>query len=477
MRPLEATLGCLVIAAAILSLFCWGRAVAWAFAMASVLVFILHCVAEGPRLTAIPLYLAMCLLIARLGLHLIPLKDIVCCSALVGAVIGLAACYRMPVIAFPKPPGPYAIGTHTFYFTDPNRAEAFSATPGERRRFVAQIWYPAYSTSGPAAPYRENSALSWRTSQLRYVKTHAHTDAPIVQMPKRFPVVFFSPSSGGYRSQNTYLTEFLVSYGYIVIGFDHPDSCARVSFPDGTVIKGLPDAWLNLESRAALQRSAIKTGKILETNVEDIEFVFNQLTRGSGDTKLDRIAEHMDLSRTAAIGHSFGGAVAAEACRIDPRFRAGVNMDGWMFSGVMKHGIPKPFLFLLEDDPLWFQNEGPYQGNVDGMVRLGTLEYHQCVRRDAALYDAQVASLLHGTHLDFSDLALLEEPWPWAARRPVSIETMHQAISKLVLAFLAETLERRENQLASCETELQPYFRFGVSTAQRTLEAKTEHAQ
>jgi predicted dienelactone hydrolase len=395
----------------------------------------------------------------------------------IAAAIGFVARYRMPVISFPEPPGHFGIGTQTFYFADPNRAEEFAATPGGRRRFVAQIWYPARSTNGPMAPYRDANALTWRTAQLRFVKTHAHIDAPIAQTPKRFPVVFFSPSAGGYRSQNTFLTEFLVSYGYIVIGFDHPDSCARVAFPDGSVMNGLPDAWLNLNSRAALEQSSVKTEKILKANVEDMQFVFNELMRGSGDAKLDSIVKHMDLSRVAAIGHSFGGAAAAEICRTDPRFKAGVNMDGWMFSGVMEYGIPKPFLFLLEDDPLWFHNQGPFPDNFDGMARLGTLEYHQCVRRDAALYDAQVATLLDGAHLDFSDLALLEKPWPWARKKPVSIETMHHAVSKLVLAFLDQTLEARENQLASAETELHGYFRFGVSTAQPTLEAKTENAE
>lgn len=383
------------------------------------------------------------------------------------ALFGVFAYSRLPVLSFPRPPGPFAIGTHTFYFTDPNRAEEFASTPGGRRRFVAQIWYPALPGDGPAAPYREPRAIPWRMAYLRFVKTHARLDAQPLNHPDHFPVVFFSPSCGGYRSQNTFLAEYLVSYGYIVVGFDHPDTCARVPFPDGSVAKGLPDAWLDLHSRAALERSTIRSERILRTNVQDMQFVLDQLTQPATDLRLSAIARHMDLSRTAAVGHSFGGAAAAEACRIDWRFRAGVNMDGWMFPGVTEHGIRQPFLFLIEDDPLWFTNEGPYPDNFEGMVRWGTLEYHQSIRRDVALCGGRVATLLTGTHLDFSDMPLFEPPWPWTAKRRVPLETLHAAVNKLVLAFLDETLKGRQNAAARAEADLRPYFRFGVADPKR----------
>ena len=386
-----------------------------------------------------------------------------CLLGTASAAIGLAARYWPPILSFPKPPGPYAIGTHTFYFTDPNRTEEFAATPGQRRRFVAQVWYPAHASDDPVAPYLESAALTWRRADLRYVKTNARIDAPAAQIPGGFPVVFFSPSSGGYRSQNTFLTEFLVSYGYIVIGFDHPDSCARVPFPDGSVMKGLPDAWLNLESRTALEQSTIKCQRILETNVQDMQYLLDQMAIGARGRQIDGIAGHMDLTRVAAMGHSFGGAVAAELCRRDPRFRAGVNMDGWMLGDVTKYGISRPFLFLIEDDPLWFKNDGPYSDNFEGMVRLGTLQYHESIRHDLARWGGRLAMLRGSTHPDFSDMPLFERPWPWAAKRPVPIETLHRAVSLLVMAFLDDSLKQRESELISAETELQPYFRFGGS--------------
>jgi pimeloyl-ACP methyl ester carboxylesterase len=460
-RPIETLLGWLVLSTALLSTSGRGKGVAGILTAASMLVLGVHLIGEGPRLMATPIYLAVCALAVGQAFPTSrSFSTVSACLASACATIGLLACYKNPIVSFPKPLGPYAIGTQTFYFTDPNRVEEYGVTPGQRRRFVAQIWYPALASKAAPARYLESNELSWRKADLRYVKTNSRANAPIVQTHEHFPVVLFSPASGGYRSQNTYLTEFLVSYGYVVIAFDHPNSCARVAFPDGSVMKGLPDSWLNLDSRAALERSSIKCQKILKTNVQDIQYFLDQLMLGTKDNRLARIAEEMDLSRVAALGHSFGGAVAAELCRKDPRVQIGINMDGWMFGDVNKDGIPKRFLFLIEDDPLWFKNEGPYPDNFDGLVRWGTRQYHDSIKRDLALWGAHVGMLRGAEHSDFADTPLFEAGWPWDPKRALPVTTLHRTVSEVVLAFLDDSFGRRPHELLFAATELKPYFRF-----------------
>ncbi|MFL6449394.1 MAG: hypothetical protein ACJ746_17185 [Bryobacteraceae bacterium] len=104
-----------------------------------------------------------------------------------------------------------------------------------------------------------------------------------------------------------------------------------------------------------------------------MQYAYEGLLSAEESTGLGALTRFMDLSRAAVVGHSFGGAAAAELCRTDQRFRAGVNLDGWMFSGVKKEGISTPFLFVMEDDPLWFKNEGPFGKDEAGVVRAGTL--------------------------------------------------------------------------------------------------------
>ena len=59
------------------------------------------------------------------------------------------------------------------------------------------------------------------------------------------------------------------------------------------------------------------------------------------------------------MGHSFGAAAAAEAMRRDPRFAAGINLDGSFFGAVLDAGLNRPFLLMGHEnktratDPSW----------------------------------------------------------------------------------------------------------------------------
>ena len=66
----------------------------------------------------------------------------------------------------------------------------------------------------------------------------------------------------------------------------------------------------------------------------------------------------LDLGKVALAGHSFGGAVAAEAMRLNQGVRAGINLDGAMYGRVAHTGLDRPFLQFgseghLEQDPTW----------------------------------------------------------------------------------------------------------------------------
>ena len=64
----------------------------------------------------------------------------------------------LPLLAFSRPTGPYAIGTVTYHWVDVgvdvDRREVFSADPDQRPELMVQIWYPALDVpSSPRAPY------------------------------------------------------------------------------------------------------------------------------------------------------------------------------------------------------------------------------------------------------------------------------------------------------------------------------------
>ncbi len=119
---------------------------------------------EGARWRMAPAYaVSVILLVARLagvkgaGAHG-PLRRVVVYvgatfGALVLALISLLP-LAFPVVRFPPPTGPYAIGSLTYHWIDAYRAEIFTVDPNDRRELMVQVWYPARANaSAPRAPY------------------------------------------------------------------------------------------------------------------------------------------------------------------------------------------------------------------------------------------------------------------------------------------------------------------------------------
>ncbi len=444
MRLFEILLAICMTTASLLFGFARGRTVV-GFALAvCAIVLILHLLIEGYRLQAVPIYggfLLLCLCAAwnPQSFWGRGFGGLICIGS---CWLGALACYVYPVIRFPGPGGPYAIGTRVFYLHDPSRIEKYGSTPDGKRRFAIQIWYPAADCGGPRATYRDRAALIWKSAHLRHVRTHACIDAPFAPGQTKWPVVFFSPSSGGFRSQNTFMAEYLVSRGYIFVAFDHPDTSSRVVFPDKSVMHSLPDVWLDLTSHANMRRSEVKTTDILETNVADMRFTLDQLERSGPSDSLYAVSRYIDFSRVAAVGHSFGGAAAAEACRLDPRFRTGVNMDGWMFGEVNTAGVGKPFLFLVEGQPLDHPDEGPFTDDEPGLGREGDAQFFKAAQNSVAHSGGCLIRLMNANHGSFSDMALYVRPYPWRHNDGLDAQLGHHIVNELVGAFLDDELGR-----------------------------------
>src|SRR5689334_25405726 len=67
-------------------------------------------------------------------------------------VISIVLPVLLPVFHFPKPTGPYAIGTLTYHWVDTSRPELFSTDPNDHREVLAQVWYPAKNEPLAARP-------------------------------------------------------------------------------------------------------------------------------------------------------------------------------------------------------------------------------------------------------------------------------------------------------------------------------------
>lgn len=159
------------------------------------------------------------------------------------------------------------------------------------------------------------------------------------------PIVLFSGALSTSRLLYTSILQNIAAAGYLVISIDHPYDSDVVEFPNGSIIQGT-----NIESDDDLSLA-------LSTRVADIAFVRAQLSN-STVTNMLFPGQHKP-SKVAAMGHSFGGAAAAEAMLQDASIGAGINLDGSFFGAVITAGLNRPFMLMGHEnktqttDPTW----------------------------------------------------------------------------------------------------------------------------
>ncbi|MFG2819220.1 alpha/beta hydrolase family protein [Kitasatospora sp. NPDC048365] len=279
------------------------------------------------------------------------------CVGLIAA--GPVAAWSFPVPVFPEPSGEFAVGTRVVQWTDPGRPETFTADPDDRRTVVVQLWYPAQPSSAGVerAQYLGRTEQEARTVSAALARgvglpgflvdgvprarSRAVFDAPVVGGGGRFPVVLFSPGSGGVRTQNTAWAEELASHGYLVAALDHPYDSAAVVLADGRTVT---TATASSGDRAEDEKLAAGWTAI---RAADLSFVLTRLDGLDRGGSADPLTGRLDTGRAAVTGHSLGGAAALQAARQDHRFRAVVDLDGYPH-GPASPALDRPALALTQ---------------------------------------------------------------------------------------------------------------------------------
>ena len=267
----------------------------------------------------------------------------------------------LPVPILPTPAGPYPVGTQVMRWVDQSRAEASTPLLDDKRNVIAQAWYPRAEPKEGPDPHKKTVYIDglrdlpdqislfpgFMLKTFGRIDTHAELDAPVLKSTGSkdkpvWPVVIFSHGYGATRAVYTSLAADLASRGYIVITLDHPYESAVAELADGSIVS---EAKTFPYSGTQAERDAYMVSR-LDARVADIRFTIDQLSRPGAIGVLDG---HMDLTRIAAIGHSFGGAASVAAAQRDPRITAAANIDGTLYGDIWNTSLAQPFL-LLESD-------------------------------------------------------------------------------------------------------------------------------
>jgi fermentation-respiration switch protein FrsA (DUF1100 family) len=327
----------------------------------------------------------------------------------------------MPIVRLEEPSGMYAVGKTNLKLQDQNRPERHSEDPSDCRKLFVEIWYPTQlrPKGSPASMWSglysgKADIISFLTNYLHSVKTHSYNN--LKPADKSYPLVLFNHGLQMFSSQNTLLMEHLASHGYIVASIAHPYESIRVDLmEDGVVIPDFMTSWTKfkegmswiretsapiLETKEKLQsitdpeaRSAILLETILKAEElnktvydwsKDNRFVLNFLLKNP--KPLVKIPD-IDRNRIGVMGMSIGGAVAGELCKVDPRFKAGINIDGLPYGTAQRDSLKVPFMIFNSDDGAGMNDITALHSKQD------FYEYH----------------LVGSRHADLTDMAIL---WP-----------------------------------------------------------------
>jgi predicted dienelactone hydrolase len=288
----------------------------------------------------------------------------------VGLVLAGALPLLLPVPELPSPAGPEAIGTSTFYLIDRDRDELYSDRPGGPRELSVQIWYPANpSEEVPREPWNENSEVvapaiargmgypSWFWSQTKYTLSHARRDLSVVE--GTFPVLIYSHSYGGLRTDSLSHIEHLVSNGYIVVAPDHTYLAAATVIESNEAAYLDPDAIPDPEDDATTDEAfAQAETDLVATTAGDLLTVLTALHEGESGA-FGAITTAMDLNRVGVYGHGSGGGAAIKVClQLPDMCGAVLTMDAWvepLTEEDLQSDMIRPALYMRSEE--WVGND------------------------------------------------------------------------------------------------------------------------
>jgi predicted dienelactone hydrolase len=290
----------------------------------------------------------------------------------------------LPIVTLAAPDGPYGVGSRSFSLLDESRNEAFFGSPDEHRELYIQVWYPGVITEAqPQPPVRTLWQEFYRgprdpgtvlTGYMHGIKTHTYQDIPLSTVNSSYPVIVFSHALALTAEQNTPLMEHLASHGYVVIGVGHTRLSFRVISSQGKVIpvdldklnqaftEGASADIREFDAHAAraktaeeratlvfeLGERAPKMNEQVAIRVADLRFVMDAIAAPpQGNPELAKLLERVDANRIGLLGMSVGGATVIEACKIDTRCHAGLNLDGWLFGQHQREPLQTPFLSVV----------------------------------------------------------------------------------------------------------------------------------
>ena len=432
---------------------------------------------EGWRWQLTPLYLAV---FAALTVDLtrLPTKlsDLPGGRSYSRAFLGIASLlilaslgFFIPVPSLPKPSGEFLVGTFSFEASDKNRSELYSQDTSDRKLMI-RIWYPAGSKTKRAtwieqpdemlpAIARSSGLPAWALGHLKYSRIHSYQSPPVIEA-EALPVVFFEHGLYGFRSQSSFLAEDLASHGVVVVAIEHPYGAIKTVFSDGSSA-AFHSAVLPASSDPDYDAAA---KRLAQQWSEDLAFVLDYLATNPA-LPVGGLAEALELSQIALIGHSTGGASSLNFCAQYEACAAALLLDPWLQpvnESILDTGLNKPTLSLFSDPALaYFKAD-----NAERYARLS----------ENSDTPPKTLTLIGSGHHNFDDSALFSPLAPYFGHNVGKIAPYRgfEIIRDYAIAFVDSYLLNQENSLITASSSPFPEIFSGSGESNEPAAPESE---
>lgn len=315
------------------------------------------------------------------------------------------------VTHLPKPTGPFSVG-FVDIFTPPRNGSmsglllrlyypsSAPTTPSSDSVSRWARWFPLpqyangylrykFASLGPLVPLL-GRVFVWLSGDPRYP---AAEGARYQRDSNRRPIIVFSHGLAACRTSYSFLCTDLASRGYFVAALEHGDGSACLRS-----VKDKKDAEIELKYQELLEEGTpeyeirnrqvkyrageasyalnileeINQGKLDNTWIQN-------MSEGEIDTFRNEVKDSMNLNMAVIGGHSFGGATTTLCLATEPRFKAGVALDSWMFplrEEKLNYTSPGNLLFLNCEKFQGTKNletMRTYEGSLDNEVESNVL--------------------------------------------------------------------------------------------------------
>ncbi|KAF7156253.1 hypothetical protein CNMCM5623_009646 [Aspergillus felis] len=254
-------------------------------------------------------------------------------------------------VPLPSSTGPCDVTFHASELADISRTDPYDPKGGKRSIMVT-TFTPVNCGSVPSTSYIPNAAARYEdvyfqsfglppgTFESLRIQTQTQQPPPTFSHHGDYPVVLFSPALATSRLMYTLLLRDIASNGFAVVSVDHPYDADIVEYPDGrTVLGRLANISTETEWVSALN-VRVKDMVFLLDQMHDEKVIRDIFPSSQGNVRL------LSLDRVTILGHSLGGATAAQTMLADNRFVGGINLDGKLWGPVVDKGLSSPFLLF-----------------------------------------------------------------------------------------------------------------------------------